>query len=584
MMSDFRLRTWILAAVLSLALLPAPIPAEWDVDGLEELLPRAPTEDELLLLEEWKLVPLRFRADPPPLAPIRNCAEWEPSTGVLIRYPLGLPYNLLRDFDDDVILHVIVSSSSYSSAVSNFVANGVDTSRVQWLIAASNSIWTRDYGPWWVFDGYGDIGLIDHKYNRPRPQDDAINGLFGAQQGIPVYYHGMVHTGGNYMTDGEHTSMSTDLVYDEAMSYHGMTPAQVDQLMEDYLGIATYYVVDDISSGGIHHIDTWAKFLDEENVLIKQVWTSHYTYAALEQRATLIASLQASTGRNYNVHRVYCYNLGSEPAAYTNSLILNRKIYVPFFGNSTYDNQAINAYRAAAPGYTVAGYSYSGFLTDDALHCRAMGVADRGMLRVSHVPIEGVQTGPVSVTAFVDDRSETGISLVDLSYRFAGESWETVPMSAAGGDLYEGEIPSPPESTTVDYFIHAEDNSGREEGMPRTEPAAWYTFPIRAGIDTEVLAGAPDAPARLHPNAPNPFNPSTVFRFDLKYPERVELFVFDARGRLVRRLVEGERAAGAHEVVWDGTDEAGREVPSGVYVYRLRAAGISYARPAVLVR
>ncbi|MFH1679564.1 MAG: agmatine deiminase family protein [Candidatus Eisenbacteria bacterium] len=583
-MSHIRLRTLLLSVLIPLLLHPGSLPAEWDVDGQEELLPRAPTEAELLLLEEWKLAPSRLRVDPPPAAPIRNCAEWEPCTGVLIRYPLGLPYGLLRDFDDDVILHVIVSSSYDSIAIANFVANGVDTSRVQWLIASSNSIWTRDYGPWWVFDGNGDIGLIDHRYNRPRPLDNAINGLFGAQQGIPVYSHGMAHAGGNYMTDGEHTSMSTDLVYDEALSYNGMTPAEVDQLMEDYLGITTYYVVDDISSSGIHHIDTWAKFLDEENVLIKQVWGSHYTYTALEQRATLIASLRSSTGRNYQVHRVYCYNLGSEPAAYTNSLVLNDKIYVPFFGNSTYDNQAIAAYQAAAPGFEVEGYYYSGFLSDDALHCRVMGVADRNMLRVAHVPITGAQTGPVTVTALVDDRSETGISLVELSFRFTGESWETVSMGAAGGGLYEGEIPSPPESTNVDYFVHAEDNSGRAEGMPRTEPAAWYTFPIRAGIDTEVLAGAPGAAVRLHPNAPNPFNPSTTFRFDLKYPERVDLLVFDASGRLVRRLVNEDRSAGSHEVVWDGKDDSGREAPSGVYFYRLRAAGIVYSRPAVLLR
>jgi len=57
--------------------------------------------------------------------------------------------------------------------------------------------------------------------------------------------------------------------------------------------------------------------------------------------ATLLASLESSTGRPYQVYRVYCYNIGgNSPASYTNSLILNEKIYVPFFGNSTYDNEA----------------------------------------------------------------------------------------------------------------------------------------------------------------------------------------------------------------------------------------------------
>ncbi len=572
---------------VGLFLIALPALAEWDVDGLEELLPHHETDRERLFWEgrEDEMPGRDLLADPPPADPIRNCGEWEPCTGVLIRYPLGLPYSLLRDFDDDVILHVVVNSSYQSSAKSNFVANGVDTSKVEWLVKPNDSIWTRDYGPWFVFDGNGDIGIIDHTYNRPwRPNDNLIPIHFADQQGIPVYSHDMYHTGGNYMTDGSLFSMSTDLVYDEAWSANGMNQAAVDQLMEDYYGITTYNVVDDIASGGIHHIDTWGKFLDEENILIKETWTSHYTYASLEQRATLIASLRASTGRNYQVHRVYCYNIGGEPASYTNSLILNDKIYVPFFGNSGYDNAAIASYQAAAPGYDVTGYYHSGFISDDALHCRAKGVMDSGILRVAHVPVLEEQTGPVTISAFVDDRSEGGVSLVDLHYRFEGFGWQTVSMDGAGNDTYEGMIPNPSVDTNVDYYVHAEDTSGRTEGMPRTEPAAWYTFPILSETSTGVAGEAPGALAVLHGNAPNPFNPSTTFRFDLKYAESVELFLFDTRGRLVRRLVDGMRDAGSHEVVWDGLDDAGREVPSGVYHYRLRAAGLSYSCPAVLVR
>jgi agmatine deiminase len=558
--------------------------AERDVDGLEELLPHHETEAERL---RWfgrgDLPGADLRADPPPTAPIRNCAEWEPASGVLIRYPLGLPYNLLRDFDDDVTLHVIVSSTYQSTAIANFVANGVDTSKVQWLVRTSDSIWTRDYGPWFVFDGNGDITIINHVYNRPyRPNDNLIPLYFGNQQGIPVVSHDMYHTGGNYMTDGAHFSMSTDLVYDEAWSANGMTPSEVDQLMEDYYGITTYHVVDDISSSGIHHIDTWGKFLDEETVLIKEVTSSHYTYANLEQRATLIASLPSSTGRNYTVHRVYCQNIGGgEPASYTNSLILNDHIYVPCFNNATYDTAAVETYRSCAPGYVVKGYYYSGFLTDDALHCRAKGVMDSGMLRVEHVPIREERMGAVTMQATVDDRSETGVSAVELHYRYAGGSWESVAMGPVGGDEYEGTIPNPPSDTTVDYYVHAADNSGREAGMPRTEPASWYTFSL-LGDATGVAAVASPAPAAGA--YPNPFREETRFQFELKYPERVDLTVYDVRGRVVRRLITGERGAGVHEIRWDGADEQGRPLPAGVYYFRLRAAGIVYSRPVVLVR
>ena len=483
-----------LALVLALAL-PGPSRAERDVDGLEELIPHRETALEWARLRENGDRPVdarSLRADPPPLAPIRNCAEWEPLTGVLVRYPLGVPYQLLRDFDDHLTLHVVVSSAYQTTAKNNFVANGVDTTKVQWLVKPNDSIWVRDYGPWFVFDGNDDITIIDHVYNRPaRPNDNKIPAALGTQLGIPVVGHDMWHTGGNYMTDGSLFSMSTDLVYDEAQSANGMTPAQVDALMLDYYGVTNYNVIDDIAAGGIHHIDTWGKFLDEETILIKQVWTSHYTWSTLEQRATLIGSLAASTGRNYTVRRVYCPAIGGgEPASYTNSLIANERIYVPLFNNATYDPLALQAYEDAAPGYEVLGYTYGGWLTDDALHCRAKGVMDTGMLRVAHVPVKEDTEGPVAVRAFVDDRSEAGLAAIELRYRLDGGSWTTLSMTPVGADEYEAVIPASGVGAAVDYYVLASDLTGREEGHPRPAPAGWHSFNLLGSVTTAGDLGA----------------------------------------------------------------------------------------------
>ncbi len=573
--------------VLSLLLISASAAfAEMDVDGIEELLPHHETAAERARwLGREDQMPGRDRlADPPPPAPLRNCAEWEPTTGVMIRYPLGLPYDLLRDFDDDVILHVVVSNSSYNSAVSALTSQGVDMSKVEWLIKSNDSIWTRDYGPWFVFDGNGDIAIIDHTYNRPwRPNDNLIPIHFGDQQGIPVHSHDMFFTGGNFMTDGAHIGSSTELVYNEAWSENSMNSTQVDQLMFDYYGINNYMVLDYIENGGIHHIDTWMKMLDEQTCLVKDVWASHHTFDELNQRATLLASLPSSNGPNYDVHRVYCYNYsGGNPASYTNSLILNNNIYVPHFGNATYDNDALAAYEAAAPGFNVRGYYYSGFISDDALHCRAKGMMDAGMLRVAHIPL-GEQAGPATISAFVHDHSDTGISLVDLHFRYEGGAWQTLAMSAAGGDNYEATLPPPASNGTTDYYIHAEDNSGRSAGMPRVEPARFFSFNHIAG-GTGVDTPAAGKSAQLFANYPNPFNPKTVFSFELLYADRAELSVFSASGQHVRTLLDGLAPAGRTEIVWDGRDDFGNALPSGVYLYRLKAAGIQYSRPALLVK
>jgi hypothetical protein len=85
-------------------------------------------------------------------------------------------------------------------------------------------------------------------------------------------------------------------------------------------------------------------------------------------------------------------------------------------------------------------------------------------------------------------------------------------------------------------------------------------------------------------NYPNPFNPETRITFNLRRAETVLLEVRNIRGDLVRTLVEGYRAAGRYSVSWNGTDEYGQAVTSGVYFYRLTSANFSQNQKMLLVR
>ena len=91
-------------------------------------------------------------------------------------------------------------------------------------------------------------------------------------------------------------------------------------------------------------------------------------------------------------------------------------------------------------------------------------------------------------------------------------------------------------------------------------------------------------PLRLDPNVPNPFNPRTNLRFALPRAGRARLEVLDAAGRRVRVLVDEWMEAGVHQRRWDGRDERGRPVASGVYRYRLVANGGARTRGMVLIR
>ena len=91
--------------------------------------------------------------------------------------------------------------------------------------------------------------------------------------------------------------------------------------------------------------------------------------------------------------------------------------------------------------------------------------------------------------------------------------------------------------------------------------------------------------AMLAQNIPNPFNPSTEIRFRVAAPGEARLDVFDVRGRLVRVLREGHFEAGDYRARWDGTDQGGRHVGSGVFFYKLTTrSGARETRRMVLLK
>lgn len=96
-----------------------------------------------------------------------------------------------------------------------------------------------------------------------------------------------------------------------------------------------------------------------------------------------------------------------------------------------------------------------------------------------------------------------------------------------------------------------------------------------------------DAPKRtaLYQNVPNPFNPTTAIHFDLAQDAHVELVVYDVAGKRVRSLLNERLSAGrAIQVVWDGVNDAGERVGSGVYLYRLVSGDFSATRKMIVLR
>ena len=134
--------------------------------------------------------------------------------------------------------------------------------------------------------------------------------------------------------------------------------------------------------------------------------------------------------------------------------------------------------------------------------------------------------------------------------------------------------------------LNAQDNywSGADSAAIAAQiegAVAWVPFRTEEGASKAVALPTDFA---LHPAYPNPFNAEVALSFDLPQAASVELVLYDALGRPVRHLVDGPLAAGRYRFVWDGRDQDGRAVASGIYFYRLVADSFVAVGRLALVR
>jgi hypothetical protein len=163
-----------------------------------------------------------------------------------------------------------------------------------------------------------------------------------------------------------------------------------------------------------------------------------------------------------------------------------------------------------------------------------------------------------------------GIESVLVRWSVEGQVQTPIELLPAGSDEFAARFPAlevaPGDSIRYEIAVRAK--TGGDEGVDGPHAFA-------------VLS-----PARLvlQQNRPNPFNPTTSIAFALPAPSPIELTIFDLAGRRVRRLAFGPFDAGLHVRDWDGRDDAGRPVSSGVYIYRLKTSHDTRAKRMTLLQ
>ncbi len=337
-----------------------------------------------------------------------------------------------------------------------------------------------------------------------------------------------------------------DVVYDETNDYYnylgsGSGISHPDQSL-DYGGSGSYE--DCIWQ---HHLcETWGLGMGLALMQRRQAYPSETTTASY-------AAIIADQGSDF-------------ASAFTTYATWNYK-------SSIYADSTSDGYEEAAsypiPGILKVVEAYPNSHTGSVARMAANFFQCKGMATIDHLRIrfEGTPDTRQRVVALLRLKGTLG----------GGFIREDVPLDSLNRADYIVSMPGADLKQIAVIVVNG----------ARTGSAAAYSITFENGnIQTSVAGTVPTAfPFDLRPNEPNPFNPQTTIVFSLPSAARASLLVYNSAGRVIRTLLDGEeKAPGAHAVLWDGRDDRGREVASGVYLYRLAAENRTETRKMLLVR
>lgn len=354
-----------------------------------KLIPNViPSADELANPELYRDVTLGYAPPPvyaaPPPAGARHPGEFERSDATLMA---------IVDWGSEELLTMWVEMAGvYAQAgfvwivtfqnwtIEGFPARleeaGVPGDRYDFIDYPLDSFWIRDYGPEFVYDGAGLRHIVDGSYVG-RPLDDAIPSYVAASDwigsdGSPLELHAHGHhmAGGNYMTDGAGTCFVSDIVYGYEKP-SGWSDADVDAMLEEYMGCEKTYVLAPIARDTTGHVDLYSKLVGPRAMLLgefPQDTAFPEDYTTMENNLAILEAATNVSGEGFTITRVPMLEPYEGEVAgvswvyrsYLNSEIVNDYVAMPTYHAPKAEGEdeafllgkeaeAIAAYEAANP-------------------------------------------------------------------------------------------------------------------------------------------------------------------------------------------------------------------------------------------
>ncbi len=508
----------------------------------------------------------------PPNCIVETPAEYEPLRGVFMTWIYS--YSSYRPIFREIVRHTvtsckayIIASSSDTSTIKNYLtSNGIPLDSVRFYTYPYNSIWIRDYGPWFMRKQDNTEGIVDFQYNRPRPNDDTIPWRIGQSWGIPVYGSPLEHPGGNFMVDGHGTGFASNLIYQENPGYN---QTQIATMMYQYSGLEQFIPVHRILTEYTGHIDLWTKQLNDTLVMVGEYATGHPNDTVLDNRADSISRCVNRDGFNFSVIRIPMpWSMSDAPPTYLNGLFVNDKLLVPTWSLSE-DTTAIRIFQETLPGYTIVGINCSAMSgSGGAIHCITMQVPKSQFVHIQHNPLNDTSDtlNPYRVRGRIIYSGSLLAESTLVFYKINNGSFSSLSMTAVVDTpgVFETYIPAQSAGDTVHYYILAKNNQAIRRTCPSYVPPQIFTFQITGNpgsLENLVLEPAIiNIVTRMNRN-----KLSLILKANAS--GRLMINIYNSLGQNITCIADRSIVTGDYLFEWDMRDDTGRMVSQGTYFY-----------------
>lgn len=548
----------------------------------------------------------------PPNVSVRTMAEWEEIEALTITWSTS--YGITEEVILGQIVEHAVSECDVviicddQNSVANYLTGiGVSTANVSFIETNFDNIWMRDYGQNTVYkNDVEERILVDWIYNRNRPNDDLVPEYIADFLDIDMYNtteppYDLMATGGNFMSDGMGTAFSSKLIEDENSGgyawngpagdvfYPNHSLTDIENILQQFMGIDNYIIMETLPYDGIHHIDMHMKLLDEETILMAEYPNGVADGPQIEANLLYVLNnYNSAFGTDYKVVRIpsppssggYYPDNNGYYRTYTNSVFVNNTVLVPFY-REEYDTIAQRIYENALPGYTIVGIdvddngtnliSYSG-----AIHCITHSVGVDEPLLIQHQSLQDT-TVLSNYTVSANIQHTSGISSANVYFTTdlnAGYS-SPIAMNNTSGTTWEGNIPGTIQSgSTVYYYIEATANNGKMVNRPLPAPDGYFDFKVSGNSSTQIF----NLSAINLDVFPNPASAITCIPISVEQTTFAKVTLVDVLGRENEVIFKGLLNAGQSNYFFDANQYA-----PGVYTVLIETSAGKVSR-SVMIR